>query len=762
MVDIFNHRSRQQRKIYKKNGVVVDTTARLPTCNFGLVLKKKTMNRYLFLLLMVFFCTAMQAQELLKIKVTNNITKEPIPAATISQKGKGLSLTDSLGMITLSLTNGKHSLLFSSVGYQDKVVVVTIPDSTLLDIQLTANEKALDDVIVLSSTRNNQRIENSPLKVEVLGREEMDEENTIKPANIASILGDISGIQIQQSSAVSGNANVRIQGLEGRYTQILRDGMPLYDGFSGGFGILSIPPLDLKQVELIKGSASTLYGGGAIGGLINIISRRPTAKQDVTVTLNQSTLKESNANVYVAKRNKKIGYTFFGGYTHQKAVDVNKDGFSDVARLDAWVLHPRLFFYPDSKTTIITGYTATIEERNGGDMLVLANKVDAQHQYFEKNNTVRHSGELLLERKLQHEQKLEIKAGLSSFERAITSNTHYFKGNQFNYFTEASLFVPYRKNSLVAGINILGDRFKKLPADYIPLNNFSNNTIGAFVQNTWRFKENTLLEAGFRNDYHNRYGNFLLPRLSFFNRFNEHWATRWGIGLGYKVPNALAAQVIDYSIENIQPIAPAVKAEKSIGYNAEVNYKMEWADGNEVFINHAFFLTQISKPVIATENINADVFFSNAAKPIVTKGFDTYIQAHLHGWELYAGYTFTVAKRKYLLQNQFMPLTPKNRMAFTIVKELGETWRIGVEGSYNGYQYRQDASKTPGYFFMAGLIERKIGKHIGIVLNGENLLDYRQSKNEPLFTGSIINPSFVPLWATIDGRAINLAVRIKL
>ena len=101
-------------------------------------------------------------------------------------------------------------------------------------------------------------------------------------------------------------------------------------------------------------------------------------------------------------------------------------------------------------------------------------------------------------------------------------------------------------------------------------------------------------------------------------------------------------------------------------------------------------------------------------------------------------------------------------MAFTLVKELGETWRIGVEGSYNGYQYRQDASRTPRYFFMAGLIERKIGKHIGIVLNGENLLDYRQSKNEALFTGSITNPSFVPLWAPIDGRVINLAVRIKL
>ena len=721
------------------------------------------MNRYIFfILLMMLLTPCLQAQELLKIKVLDNSTRIVIPSVTISQNKQGLYMSDSSGEAAIKLSKGIHVLVFSSAGYEEKTVTVTVPHIGLLEVLLTASQKILEDVTILSSTRNNQRIENSPLKVEVLGREEMDEENTIKPANIASILGDISGIQIQQSSAVSGNANVRIQGLEGRYTQILRDGMPLYDGFSGGFGILSIPPLDLKQVELIKGSASTLYGGGAIGGLVNIISRRPTAKQDVTVTINQTTLKESNINLYAAKRYKHVGYNFFGGYTIQKAVDVNKDGFSDLPKLNALVLHPRLFFYPDDKTTIIVGYTATVEKRNGGDMLVLANNTNALHQYFEKNNTVRHSRELLAERKFGNGKKLEVKAGVTSFNRSITSNTHYFKGNQLNYFTEVSLFVPYGSNSLVAGINVLGDRFKKLPSDVISLNNFSNSTVGIFVQNTWQLKENLLLEAGLRNDYHNQYGNFLLPRIAFFNRFNEHWATRLGIGLGYKTPNPLTSQVIDFPIENIQPLNENVKGEKSIGYNAEINYKKEWGAENSIFINHAFFLTQINKPAIVSELPTGRVVFSTADKPIVTKGFDTYIQAKIHGWELYTGYTFTIAERKYLLQNQFIPLTPKNRMAFTIVKELGESWRIGLEGSYNGPQHRQDASKTPDYFFMAGLIEKKFGHHVSVVLNGENLLNYRQSKTETLFSGSITNPVFVPLWAPIDGRVINLAVRMKI
>jgi iron complex outermembrane receptor protein/outer membrane receptor for ferrienterochelin and colicins len=100
-------------------------------------------------------------------------------------------------------------------------------------------------------------------------------------------------------------------------------------------------------------------------------------------------------------------------------------------------------------------------------------------------------------------------------------------------------------------------------------------------------------------------------------------------------------------------------------------------------------------------------------------------------------------------------------MAFTLVKVFESKWRLGLEGSYNGFQYREDGSKTPGYLFMAAMIERKIGSHFSVVLNGENLLDYRQSKHEPLYTGGVSNPTFKPLWAPIDGRVINLSIRIK-
>jgi iron complex outermembrane receptor protein/outer membrane receptor for ferrienterochelin and colicins len=657
------------------------------------------------------------------------------------------------------LKPGKRIIQFSSVGYEPYTLTVTLPDTTWHEVLLTASHKEMEEVTVVASTRNNQRMENSPMKVEVLGKEEMDEENAIKPGNIASILGDVSGIQIQQSSAVSGNSNVRIQGLDGRYTQILRDGMPLFDGFSGGFGILQIPPLDLKQVELIKGSASTLYGGGAIGGLVNLISKRPGYEQEGIFTLNQSTLKESNFNTYVAKRNKYAGYSFFGGVTHQGAVDVNDDSFSDVPRLDAVVLHPRLFIYPDSKTTIALGYTGTFETRNGGDMQVIKGNKDAAHQFFEKNKTTRHTGDLLVDRTIGNGNRLELKASTSSFDRDITTNVHYFKGNQLNYFTEASLLIPRTTYSLVACVNATGDRFKVLPSDPVALTNFNNNTIGAFAQATVNIPVNTILEAGIRTDHHNHYGNFALPRVALFHRFNEQWATRMGVGFGYKTPNALSVQMVDYPIEELQPLPAGIKAERSIGYNAEVNYKKELGEEGSLFINHAFFLTRINDPVIATQEANGPVYFSNDGSHILTRGFDTYVQLKLDEWELYAGYTYTVAERKYLKDNQFMPLTPRNRFAFVAVYEIEGTWRLGLEGSYTGTQYRDGDSKTPGYMFMAAMLERKFGRKVSLVLNCENLLDYRQSRHEVLYTGPVTDPTFKPLWAPIDGRVANLSVR---
>ena len=720
------------------------------------------MKRYIVLILLCLASIYALGQEKTHIKVYDLQTKLPLEFVIASTEKNWLATTDSTGSVAFILGSGTQKIIFSLTGYQKLDTTLTLPLQTSLNIYLKQIDATLDEVTVVASTRNNQAIENSPMKVEVIGTTDLSEEASVKPGNIASILGDVSGVQIQQSSATSGNSNVRIQGLDGRYTQILRDGMPLYDGFSGGFGILTVPPLDLKQIELIKGSASTLYGGGSIAGLINLISKRPTFKQQLDVLVNYSSLKEGNVNVYAAKRNKKIGYTLFAGYTNQKAVDVNKDELSDLPNANSLMIHPKLFYSPSTTTILSVGYSGDIDNRKGGDMNVLNCSPNSIHKYYEGNRSQRHTGEYLLEHFFKDNAKFTLKGNLSLFNRDNSSNTVSVNGNQTSYYNEASVFVPVHKIDIVAGINAVGDKYNTISPDSTSLRDYDNFTVGIFGQCDIHIKDKTTIEGGLRLDNHKRYGLFALPRIAIFHRFDEHWAARSGFGIGYKTPNPLVQQNIEYSVLDLLPVNNSIKSEVSYGYNAEFNYKRNLAEHTSIFINQAFFLTQIDNPILFYRNSVGKIDLANASSPVVSKGFDSYIKLDIRSWELYLGYTFTDARNTYLASNTFVPLTPKNRGAFILVKEIGDLWRIGLEGSYIGQQYRYDATTTQSYFFMAAMIQRNISKHFIIVLNGENLLDYRMSKVEALYTGSITSPTFKPLWAPIDGRAINLSVRWKL
>ena len=270
----------------------------------------------------------------------------------------------------------------------------------------------------------------------------------------------------------------------------------------------------------------------------------------------------------------------------------------------------------------------------------------------------------------------------------------------------------------------------------------------------------TTLEAGLRGDHTDNYGNFILPRLALFHRFNDIWAMRAGVGFGYKIPNPLEVQIIDYPVQYLQPLPSNIKAETSQGYNLEGNFKKDIGNNINLFVNHAFFLTQINSPVVATQAADQSVSFANGDKPVITMGFDTYVKLTIEKLELYLGYTYTDAERKYLDHDQFMPLTPRHRVAFTAVRQIMEKWRIGLEGSFIDSEYRDGDANTQPYVLASVMIERKLGKKFSIVLNGENLFDYRQTRFEQIYTGPITNPTFKPLWAPIDGRVINLSVRI--
>ena len=714
--------------------------------------------------LLVCFLLLMSLTSYAQFKIelqTSDPKHTPLAFVTITDNGSLVGTTDTTGAVTAALPTGVAKLVFQLIGFKTLDTTLNISGPMKLNIVLMPESSELEEVVFVSSTRTNQSIENSTMKVEVLGPEELTEEATVKPGNIASMLGDVSGVQVQQTSAASGNSSVRIQGLDGKYTQILRDGMPMYEGFSGGFGILTIPPLDLKQIELIKGAASTLYGGGAISGLINLISKRPTFDQQFDAVVNATTLGEMNADLFMAKRNKNSGYTLFAGINHLNAVDVNKDGFSDVPEGNSFILHPQFYYYPNTSTTLSIGYIGSFDNRKGGSMNSINNAASYPQDYYESNNSNRHSAEYFLEHSLDNGGKLTIKGNVSDFYRDMKSSDGNQEGTQISYYDEASLFLPFGKNSLVTGLNLSGNNYNSINPINSVVSPYHLFTGGAFAQYNWQFAAGGTIETGLRLDKPNGNNFFALPRIAGFYRFNTHWAMRAGFGMGYKMPDPLDLLNNDTARGYNLVYNPDLNPELSYGYNAEVNYKLTWGD-NSLFINEAFFRTDVQNPVYDFLT-NGNSVLINLSSPTTTQGSDTYMKLTVKKWEFYWGYTYTNATNSYYrATGTFIPLTAKNRIAFVLTREIEKKWRIGIEGSWFGPQYRDDGSQTPSYFITAVMICRNLGKHVTMVLNGENLLDYRMSNVESLYTGTVANPVFKPLWAPIDGRVINFSVRWKL
>lgn len=720
---------------------------------------KRLIILFLFLLTTVFLF----AQNRIVITVTDSITQGKLQGVSvIIVKSKKGGTTDSFGRLVLNnIRDGNQPISFSIIGYKPKTVNYFFPldNPEVTIIMEKAEEEKMEEVIV-SSSRTESRIENLPTKVEVLGAEEVNEEVGIKPGSITSLLGDVAGIQTQQTSAATGNTEMRVQGLPGKYTQLLRDGVPLFGGYSGSFSMLQIPPLDLKQIEIVKGASSTLYGGGAIAGMINLISKKPKEGEfEKTILLNQTSLKESNVNIYLSNRKNKLGYTFFTGLNYQKAVDVNNDGFSDVPDVKGYFLHPTFFIYPNDKNNISIGYNGVFEDRNGGDMLVLKEEGNNQHQYFDRNKSYRNTVDVTWENKINSKDQFNFKATGSWLDRAITTNTFGMRATQFSYYSEAAWLKRFDKSDLVTGINFTGENFvKKLP-DSTQFSNYNYSTIGVFVQDDWRFEKRFTLQAGLRVDYQKQYGSFVLPHFSLLYKINNYLTSRIGGGLGYKIPTVFSSDVDEREYPLLLPLKNA-NPEKSIGANWDINYH-QYVNAWDITVNQTFYVTGIRHPLVLHTDVNGKLYLNNADKPITTTGFETYVQLQHHQLEIYLGYTYTVAKKLYDDIHPFLSLSAKNKFASVLTYEFTDHFRTGIEATFTGRQYLDDGTQTPAYPFVAAMLRYDIRK-FSFVLNCENLFDYRQTKKENIIILPTINPGFRQLWAPVDGRAVNFSVRIRL
>ena len=644
------------------------------------------------------------------------------------------------------------------IKYQSYIPIETEEiDSLIVD----ETEEELDEVIV--STRGTRTIKRSPTRIELLSGEEINEKAMMKPGDIRVMLSETTGILTQQTSPISGNALIRIQGLDGRYTQILKDGFPAFPGAASGLGLLQTPPLDLRQVEVIKGSSSTLYGGGAIAGLVNLITKTPTDNRELSFLVNGTTAGGFDLNGFFGQRFGKVGATIFASYNSSRAYDPSDVDFSAIPQYRRINLSPKFFLYLTPKTNGSLGLNSMIENRLGGDMHYIHGDDPGGHSYYERNKSYRHSLQLNLSHWFNEISRLNLKASATYFNRRIQQPDYTFEGTQWNTFGELAYTLTKEYTEWVGGLNLWTDHFSEKPQPQSMVRDYTQTTLGAFVQNNANLASWLSLEAGFRTDYIIDYGLSLLPRLSLLFKPTEKLTSRLGGGLGYKTPTIFTEESERIAYRQVMPVSHHTnKMERSWGANWDVNYTTDLWDNQVSFsINHMFFYTRLNNTLLMKPVGNGQYQMQNINGHTDTKGWETNVKIGWRDLHYYFGYTYTHTQTEELGKHYENTLTPRHRLNNVLMYEVEDKWKIGLEAYYYSPQWLSDGARGQSYW-LCGLMVEKSWQHLSVYVNFENFTDSRQTRFDTIYTGSRTNPEWRDIYAPLDGFVANAGIKIRL
>lgn len=704
-------------------------------------------------MLLLLVSTAAYSQHTFTARVLDAETNEPLVGATVQISATQGAIADTTGLAVIrNIQSTNIEVKVSFVGYETFVNTYTLPLNEVQFIRLEHHEEA--ETIMVTATRSSRTIDAIPTRVEAISAEELEEKAMMRSSNIAMVLRESTGILMQQTSASSANQSIRIQGLDGRYTQILKDGFPLYGGFSSGLSIMQIPPLDLRQIEVIKGSNSTLYGGGAIAGLINLVTYTPEQGRKLKFMVDQTGAGGTTLNSFYAERFDKFGLSFYASTNRQEAYDPNGDDFSDIPRIRSLTINPSLFYYFNDRANLRLTLNGTFENRLGGDMQVIDGQENGMHQFTERNESNRLSYQLTYSNQLGPNRILTLKNSLTWFDRKVTEPDFRFSGEQWSSFSELNYAFGTVNSDWITGLNLYTDVFNESPFDNLE-RDYNQTTIGAFAQNTVNLSEKWALESGLRFDYSPDYGFFALPRVALLANFNASWSARLGGGLGYKLPTIFTEEAENLTYQGILPIDhDATEAERSVGANFDVNYKVLLGDEWTLSVNQLFFYTRLKESIVFRQNNLNQFFYENADGPVTSSGLETNIKLGYKDFKLFANYALIDTRLKYDNLNEQKPLTPKHNIGAVLMYEEHGKWRVGLEAYYTGSQFRSDRSKTDDFWIAGFMLMRKFN-HIGLYINFENFTDTRQHKLETFDVSEHFKPQFPEIWAPTDGFVIN-------
>lgn len=719
-------------------------------------------------IIVVFLCyiNGSKAQNTFEALVKDKDSGQPLVGVTAQiaalEKG-GVSGED--GSVEIwDIPNGTFTVELKHLGYETLDLIADFPQGSdeLPRILLMSPSAEQMDEVTLTSTRSSRTIQDIPTRIEFIAGEELSEKGNMKPGDIRMLLNESTGIRTQQTSATSYNSSIRIQGLDGKYTQLLRDGFPLYSGYSGGLSLMQVAPLDLKQVEVIKGSSSTFYGEGAIAGLVNLITKTPEKEPEMSFMINGTSALGLDMSAFYSELYGNTGTTVFASYNLGTPYDPADIGLTAIPEFDRFTLNPKFFWYPDGETELMIGVNAVAEQRLGGNIGFVKGEI-TDDAYFEENDTERISTQLKFSQKYTSHSRLEIKNSISFYDRAINIPEFSFSGEQLSSFSEIHYSLINPRMEWIMGLNLWTEKFNQKVADPTNSLDYLYNTIGAFVQHTWMVSDKWAVESGFRADYQSEYGLFALPRVSLMYKPKNELTLRLGGGLGYKSPTIFTEEAERLQFRNVLPINfDNTKAERSLGANFDINYRVALSPGLTMSANTLLFYTKINDPLVLNLNNQGFYEFNQPGGYVDTKGVEVNLKFNYGDFKLFTGYTHANVEQHQDGEVSDFPLVAKHRLNNVLMFEKEDNLWIGLEAYYYSPQQLQDGSEGQAYWIMGLMSEKKLGEKFSVFLNFENFLDTRQTRFDTVFSGTVDDPQFRDIYAPLDGFVVNGGFKFRL
>ncbi|HEV7715780.1 MAG TPA: TonB-dependent receptor, partial [Steroidobacteraceae bacterium] len=471
-----------------------------------------------------------------------------------------------------------------------------------------------DQSVVITATRSRQLVQDEPMRVEVVPDEEIEENLTVAPGNLTNLLNELAGVRIQSAAPGLGGTSLQLRGLPGRHSQILSDGLPLSGAQSDAFSLLQTTPLDLGRVEVIKGVASALYGGSALAGVLNLVSRVPADESEMLI--NQTSTGGTDLVGFTSgPQAQTFGYTVTGSAHYQSREDTDRDGWADLPGYKRVTLRPRLFWNGGDDRTVFATVGIMGEDREGGTLT--GRTLPDGSTFPEALHTRRLDAGAVGRFGLSDGRVLSARWSANVTDHDQTFGPYRVNDTVASVFGESSLEGEAGAHKWTVGAAL---QYERLHTADVAGVSYDYTVPALFAQDEYAPTRWLSLAASARVDAHSDYGTFFSPRLSALIRSGRQWSLRASVGTGFAAPTPLIDDVQARSLGALDPLHD-LGAERASSASLDAKWASKPWD-----VNVSVFSSEIRHPltVLAADQPNR-LELINAPGPLRARGAEMLI-----------------------------------------------------------------------------------------------------------------------------------------